>query len=112
MSERAVEGTLALLGSVQRGQPATRSLEEVGGYSVYPSLDDRPRRTLLVEVRPPNGCYDVTVDLQPQATGILRSGGRRYAVVGQGSNPPLTWVATRIRITTRRVSGPYAGVAC
>ncbi len=112
MSERTIEGTLALLGAVERVELGTRLPEEIGGYSVYPSLDARPHRTFLVEVRPPNGCFDVTVDLQPQATGILRSGGQRYAVVGEGGNVPLVWVATRIRITTRRVSGPYAGVAC
>ena len=89
----------------------TASPREMGGYSVY-SFEGRPRRTLLVEVRPPNGCFDVTVDLQPQATGILRDGSQRYVVIGAGSDVPLTWVATRIRITTRRVSGPYSAVAC
>ena len=111
-SERTIEGTLALLGTVEHTEASTRPPEEIGGYSVYPSLEERPRRTLLVEVRPPNGCYDVTVDLQPQATGILRSGDQRYAVVGDGAGAPLIWVATRIRITTRRVSGPYAAVGC
>lgn len=113
MLERAAEGTLSLLGRVQREEPVgARPPQEIGGYSVYPSLEDRPTRTLLVEVRPPNGCFDVSVDLQPQASGILRSGSERYAVIGEGSNVPLTWVITRIRITTRRASGPHGPVAC
>ncbi len=111
--ERTVEGMLAMLGPVRRaGSESTRQPQEIGGYLVFPSLEERPRRTLLVEVRPPNGCFDVTVDLQPQTAGILRRGSRRYAVIGEGSDAPLTWVATRIRITTRRISGPYASVAC
>jgi hypothetical protein len=112
MPERTIEGALTLLGTVRRGQEDTRSPEEIGGYAVYPSLDGRPRRTLQVEVRPPNGCFDVAVDLQPQATGILHRAGQRYAVVGDAVDVPLIWVSTRIRITTRRVSGPYAAVGC
>ena len=112
MPERTVEGSLSLLGTVQRGDEGIRPPQEIGGYAVFPSLEGRPRRTWWVEVRPPNGCFDVTVDLQPQASGILRSAGQRYAVVGDDVSVPLTWVATRIRITTRRVSGPYAAVGC
>jgi hypothetical protein len=113
MPERAAEGTLSLLGQIQRQEPTgARSPQEIGGYTVYPSLENRPTRTLLVEVRPPNGCFDVSVDLQPRASGILRSGGERYAVIGEGSNAPHTWVVTRIRITTRRVSGPHGPVTC
>ena len=112
MPERTVNGTLALLGPVHENSPSGfPAPQQVHGYAVYPSLNERPRRTLVVEVRPPNGCFDATVDLQPQAVGILRSGGRRLAVIGQGDTP-LNWVATRIRIISRAVSGPYGGVAC
>ena len=79
---------------------------------MYPSLDERPVRTLRAEVRPPNGCLDVLVDLQPRAIGVLLDGDDRYAVVGRGE-PTLDWVVTRIRVVSRAIRGPYAaGVAC
>ncbi len=111
VSERTVRGSLAMLGQVQEEGSAVSDPQEIGGYRVYPSLDQRPRRTLRVEVRPPNGCFDVTVDLQPRAAGILERGGRRYAVIGKG-DVTLEWVSTRIFIVNRAASGPYAGVAC
>ncbi|MDH3458278.1 MAG: hypothetical protein OER90_15660 [Gemmatimonadota bacterium] len=110
--ERIVRGTLALLGQIQEeGSALVSDPQEIGGWRVYPSLDQRPRRTFLVEVRPPNGCFDVTVDLQPRAVGILERSGRRYAVIGKGDTP-MQWVSTRIRIVSRAVSGPYAANAC
>jgi hypothetical protein len=75
---------------------------------VYSSLEGRPLRRLQAEVRPPNGCLDVMVDLQPQAIGTVRSGGERFvAVTREGGTP--TWVVTQIRIVSRSRSGPYAG---
>jgi hypothetical protein len=111
--EQTARGTLALLGTpeeVTRGSPATPELR--GSYLVYPSLEQRPRRTLRAEVRPPNGCFDVLVDLQPRAAGLLLQEGNRYAVVGRGEEP-LEWAITRVRVVDRSVSGPYAdGPAC
>jgi hypothetical protein len=110
--ERTVRGTLALLGQVEEeGSALVADPQEVRGWLVYPSLNQRPRRTLRVEVRPPNGCFDVTVDLQPRAAGILERGGQRYAVIGKG-DAPIQWVSTRIQVVSRAVSGPYAGNAC
>ena len=113
MSEQTASGALALLGrpsepvSAEASQP-----QEMGGYWVYPSLDERPRRTLQIEVRPPNGCFDLQVDLQPQAFGTLDDGDRRYAVVGL-DGPALTWVVTQVRVVSRSIRGPYSGVpAC
>ena len=113
MSERNARGALALLGMPD--EPASTAVpqpEEVGGYWTYPSLEGRPTRTLQVGVRPPNGCYDVQVEMQPQAIGTLGVGDRRYAVVGTES-AALTWVVTQIRIVSRSLRGPYSGVpAC
>jgi len=113
MPERTARGALALLGTLREPEPvAVPQPEEVGGYWVYPSLDGRPRRTLRVEVRPPNGCYEVQVDLQPQAVGTLQDGDRRYAVVGT-DNAALDWVVTQVRVVSRALRGPYSGVpAC
>jgi hypothetical protein len=57
-------------------------------------------------VRPPNGCFDAFVELQPRAAGVLVRGGNRYAVIGRG-NVALDWAATLVRIVDRSVVGPY-----
>ena len=113
MPERTAQGTLALLGTPTEVAPTSAPPpERMGGYWIYGSLDARPRRTMHVEVRPPNGCFDVQVDLQPQAVGTLDDGDRRYAVVGT-DEPTLNWVVTQVRIVSRSLRGPYAGVpAC
>lgn len=113
MPERNAAGNLALLGTPQdtTGRLQDRPIE-VRGFTVYPSLDERPLRVLRAQVRPPNGCYDVLVDLKPRAVGVLLEDGRRYAVVGRDNTAP-DWVVTRIRIVNRAIRGPYAaGVAC
>lgn len=113
MPERNAAGTLALLGTPQdtTGRVQANPLE-VRGFAVYPSLDQRPLRVLRAEVRPPNGCFDVLVDLRPRAVGLLLEDGQRYAVVGRGDAVP-DWVVTRIRIVNRAIRGPYAeGIAC
>lgn len=113
MAEQTARGALALLGRLTEPASAAASEpQEMGGYWVYPSLDERPLRTLQVEVRPPNGCFDLQVDLQPQAFGTLDDGDRRYAVVGL-DGPALIWVVTQVRAVSRSIRGPYSGVpAC
>jgi hypothetical protein len=113
MPERNAAGTLALLGTPQdtTGRVSDETIE-VRGFTAYPSLDERPLRVLRAEVRPPNGCFDVLVDLKPRVEGVLLEDGRRYAVVGRDNAEP-DWVVTRIRIVNRAIRGPYAaGVAC
>jgi hypothetical protein len=105
--QRLVEGALALLGIPQVSEPTGSQLRRVGKYAVYPSLEQRPARTLRTEVRPPNGCVDIEVELRPRAVGILIDGDQRYAVVGEG-DPPLEWFSTRVRVINRAVVGPYA----
>lgn len=110
--ERQAEGTLALLSTLQEAtSPTSPRADTLSGWVVYPSLEGRPRRTLKAEVRPPNGCYDAVVDVQPRATGVLVVGDRRYAAVG----PPqaqLERVVTRVQIVNRAVPGPMGPAAC
>lgn len=104
--EQTTRGTLALLGTVAEVSPGpAQPPQSVSGYRVYPSLAERPRRTLRVAVRPPNGCYDVEVDLRPRVAGLLLRGENRYAVVGEGDASP-EWVSTEVRVTSRAAIGP------
>lgn len=110
--QREVEGALALLGPPKPASPPTTPrADTLGGLVVYPSLEARPNRPLMAEVRPPNGCYDVVVDVQPRAAGVLVDGDRRYAVIG----PPaaqLEWVATKVTVINRAVTGPLGPAQC
>lgn len=111
--ERHVAGALALIGTpTEVGTGTFRAPLVDHGYAVYRSLEARPQRVLRAEVRPPNGCLDALVTLQPRAIGILVDGERRYAVVGR-EGAELEWVATQVQIVGRDRPGPYAeGVAC
>jgi len=113
MPERTARGALALLGPTEEIVPAPISTPQIlEGYAVYPSLEARPRRVLQVQVRPPNGCFDVQVTLQPRAVGVLLEGDRRFAVIGDVDSSP-EWVVTEIRVVSRSLRGPYApGTAC
>jgi hypothetical protein len=113
MSETNARGALALLGTPRQfGDPVDVPPRNVGGYSVYPSLDQRPRKIVGVEVRPPNGCFDVLTTVQPKISGLLIDGSRRYAVLGEGSVQP-EWLVTQVQIVSRSMRGPYSpGVAC
>lgn len=113
ISETNAHGALALLGAPRQfGTPVTTQPREMGGYSVYRSMDERPRKTIGVEVRPPNGCYDVLVDVQPKLAGFLVDGDRRYPALGEG-NVSAEWVVTQVRIVSRSIRGPFSqGLAC
>lgn len=106
MSEESASGALALLGEPsETGNADPPPPERRGAYRVYDTLNDRPLRQLQAEVRPPNGCLDVAVDLRYLSTGVIVRGDRRWIVVGVGSES-LTWVVTEVRITDRSVVGP------
>jgi len=111
MTRRNAEGALALLGPPQEVGATTPRADTIGGYLVYPSLDARPLRTLRSQVRPPNGCLDVLVDLRPRAAGLMVDGDRRYAAIGPPQVNP-EWVATSITVVSRAVGGPAGSVAC
>ena len=112
MTPTGAEGMLALLGPPRDvDAPASSRPDTVSGYVVYRSLELRPRRTLLAEVRPPNNCFDVLVDIQPRVIGVLSRGGEILQAVSDGG--PEDWVVTRIRAISRSVPGPYAAkTAC
>jgi hypothetical protein len=110
MPQSNARGALAIMvgldGIRQLEASADLSTREVRGYTVYRSLDV-PRRVLGAEVRPPNGCFDVAVTLQPQIVGVLVDGSQRYAVLGPGGSTPA-WVVTEIAVVSRSIRGPDA----
>ncbi|HWP39042.1 MAG TPA: hypothetical protein VNL18_15955 [Gemmatimonadales bacterium] len=110
--ERTAEGTLALLGiATEPAPPTAPRADTIGGYVVYPSLDGRPLRRLRVEVRPPNGCFDVLVDIRPRAVGFVQRGERSYAAVGPTKALPER-VVTRVMVVNRAVAGPFGESVC
>lgn len=112
LSPRHLEGMLALLGQAQTiEEPEAITPRRLGRWAVYPSLEARPRRVLLVEVRPPNGCFDVFVELRPRAVGIVESRERRFAAVGE-AEASLEWVSTEVRVVNRMPSGPAGPSVC
>jgi hypothetical protein len=106
LSRQRAEGELALLGVPQEvTTPSSTSGRVLAGYQVFGSLESRPKYTLLAEVRPPNGCYDVLVDLQPQAIGTIGDGDASYVAVAE-EGATLNWVVTEIRVVSRSRPGP------
>jgi hypothetical protein len=113
MNRQRAEGELALLGVPQEVTiPSSTAGRVVAGYHVFGSLEARPKFTLLAEVRPPNGCYDAFVDLQPQAIGTIDDGDVSYVAVAEEGGS-LNWVVTEIRVVSRSRRGGYsASPAC
>jgi hypothetical protein len=109
MDSLSAVGTLALLGTPSVDTPIVTRGDTIAGYIVYRSADQRPRRTLRAEVRPPNNCYDVEVDLQLRQIGTLRVRDRVFSVVGEVGGAPPDWVVTRVRAVSRAMPGPYGG---
>ena len=113
MSATNAEGALAMMGAPREAESrlTTRS-DTLSGYVVYRTLQSRPRRTLVAEVRPPNNCFDVMVDLQPRSIGYLTRGGQKWVALNRPGGP-LEWVITRIQVVSRSMSGPYStGPVC
>ncbi len=110
VSQQEAEGAVALLGPVARNEPTAAIPQELGPYLVFPSLDGRPRRILSTQVRPPNGCYDVTVEIRPRAIGTVPDGGLVYAAVGRKGDA-LSWVITSIRAVEPSVRDSLSGPA-
>lgn len=110
-SQRETEGNLALLGTPKLGGPPPPAPKLDRGYLVYSSLNNVPTRTLTAEVRPPNGCYDVVVEIGPQVVGLLSSAGTRKAVVATETGR-VRWVARQIQVIDRSRNGPLGRRAC
>lgn len=112
MGQQHAEGTLALLGIPRSAAPPTQPrADTIAGYVVYPSLEARPRQSLKAEVRPPNGCFDAIVDIQPRAVGIVIQAEREFAAIGPPGATP-EWVATQVKVVNRQVAGPLGAAAC
>jgi hypothetical protein len=101
-------GTLALLGPVTETELATVTPFPLGGYLAFRRLEDLPRRLASAAVRPPNGCYDVQVELAPRVIGTATRGDETFVAVGRRGGTP-TWVVHRVRVVSRALAGPYAG---
>lgn len=108
LSQQEAQGAMALLGTATTTGPQTITPNEIGDYLVFPSLEQRPRRTITTEVRPPNGCYDVTVDVQPRSIGNVFDDGQSYTAIGRRGDTP-SWTVTRIQVASRSMAGPLSG---
>jgi hypothetical protein len=106
-----VEGMLALLARPAEGGDASVTPTRRGKYDTYENQDAVPTKTMTAEVRPPNGCFDAVVELQPRTLGLLIDGNDRYPVVAIGDDG-INWVATSISIIDRARNGPIADRAC
>ena len=106
--ETRARGTLALLGAAADEEPAASAAFPLGGYLAYRSLADLPRRRLSAAVRPPNGCYDVQVELAPRVIGTATRGDETFVAIGRRGGT-ATWVVHRVRVVSRALPGPYAG---
>lgn len=107
--EDATRGALALLGPVRTPTVgAQRGPILLDGYQTLSTLDERPIRRVVAEIRPPNGCLDVIVTLTPRAIGRLRQRQGDMWAIARGS-APFEWVVGTVRIVSRAVPGPYAG---
>lgn len=108
VEETRARGALALLGPVTERDPVAAAPFPFGGYLVYRSLTDLPRRYLTASVRPPNGCHDVQIEIAPQIIGTASRGDETLlAVARRGTS--ATWVVHRVRVVSRALNGPYAG---
>jgi hypothetical protein len=108
--ERVARGRLAMLGQITEREGPVTSPFPVSGYQVYTSPEDRPLHILVTEVRPPNGCYDVQVDLAPQVIGRVLRGDETFAAVARRGGT-MQWVSVLVRVVSRAMDGPYAGRA-
>ena len=108
LSQQEAQGAMALLGTATTTGPQTITPNEIGDAWVLPSLEQRPRRTITTEVRPPNGCYDVTVDVQPRSIGNVFDDGQSYTAIGRRGDTP-SWTVTRIQVASRSMAGPLSG---
>jgi hypothetical protein len=112
LDETRVQGRLALLGPTIEREPPAIAPMPFGGYLTYRNLGALPRRRLTAEVRPPNGCYDVQVEIAPQVIGLASSGTDTLVAVARRGGAPQ-WVVHTVRVVSRAIAGPYAGaVAC
>jgi hypothetical protein len=110
-NERTARGALALEGLAREEPPGASAPFPFAGFITYRSLEAVPRRVFVAEVRPPNGCYDVLVEVRPQVIGTAARGDDRFVAVARRGNP-VSWVTHRVRVVNRAAEGPYGTKAC
>lgn len=108
LAEQQSRGRLALLGEVRDSAGPVPSPFPIGAYLAYSSAADRPRRRLVTAVRPPNGCFDVQVDLAPRVIGRVDRDEDSFVAVARRGDA-MEWVSVRVRVVNRSLAGPYAG---
>jgi hypothetical protein len=109
--EQLARGALALEGLAAEQEPPPASPFPFSGFLTFRSLEALPKRVLTAEVRPPNGCYDVRVEIGPQVIGTASRGDAVLVAVARRRNPIL-WVVHRIRAVSRATDGPWGKAAC
>jgi hypothetical protein len=109
--EQPARGALALEGLARDEPPAPAAVYPFAGFLTYRSMEVVPRRRLTAEVRPPNGCYDVLVDIRPQVIGSASRRDNTFVAVARRGRP-IVWVVHRIQAVNRAVDGPYGTAAC
>jgi hypothetical protein len=111
LGEQPARGALALEGTIHEREPPPASPVPFGGYRSFTSLATLPKRILSIEVRPPNGCYDVVVETGPQVIGTTSRGDVSFVAVARRGDPVL-WVVHRVRVISRAIDGPGGKQAC
>jgi hypothetical protein len=108
IDETRARGQLALLGDVKQRRVPALGARTVGSYIAYGSLEQLPHRFLTTSVRPPNGCFDVELELAPQVIGIVTRGDQPFFAIARRGSVPRD-VVHRVRVVSRAMPGPYAG---
>jgi hypothetical protein len=111
LGEQPARGTLALEGEIREQGPRPITPFPFGGFLTYRNLDDLPMRVLTAEIRPPNGCYDVRVEVGPQVIGTTARGDDSFVAVARRGQP-VPWVVHRVRVISRGMDGPWGQAAC
>jgi hypothetical protein len=109
LDETRAKGELALLGTIVERRRAPLGATTVGSYVAYRSVEALPRRVLTAAVRPPNGCYDVEIDLAPQVLGRVTRGGDETFLAVARRGGAAREVVHQVRVVSRALPGPYAG---
>lgn len=110
LTEQTARGLLALQGEIREQPTPAGSPFPLGGFLAYRSVEALPLRVLAAEVRPPNGCYDVRVEIGPQVIGLAKRGDEAFVAVARRGGT-LTWVVHRVQVVSRAMDGPYGGAA-
>lgn len=110
MGEDEARGALALLGDPSGQRTDDPPVRFQSGYRVFPSLAERPENRLTVQVRPPNGCFDLIAVLRPTPIGILKKGESEFAAVAKGSDD-IAWGVEEVVVVDRKRAGPLGPAA-